>query len=477
MVQGAGDDQLSKFRAFSLPHKSLDGLWESLVFEDDVKPRILNYVRSSIELSEKGVDNMKVAWSKLVMLTGQPGSGKTSLCKALCQKLSIQLANTYSNFDLIELNSQAIFSKWFSESGKMVSQVFREVRNLATALSTFEDDNIISGGNHGEPTVSAASPSSSQGSGIPPNRRFVFLLIDEVESLTISRSKSIHSSEPTDAVRVVNTILTEIDKLRHLPNVFVLTTSNLCDSIDSAFLDRVDLLFEFGHPSQSARYHILTSALCELIAKTVIIDDSTTLHKSRRIHIKDDKMHDDMMEGLESSANEEQLNLDIPAKSFFSAINSDSENRKPIQSSIMPFKKIKQFLIRNSGVSTFHDVDADSQTNLLLCETMLEKQILQTPERVSVLLWKVCLKCGQARMSGRALRRHPFMTYATLFSVCFLLNLLRFGNQISRKIEPVNRMVLTLRMLALQGSVCYLLKFIEGMDRQLDGERERPVLV
>ena len=34
-------------------------------------------------------------------------------------------------------------------------------------------------------------------------------------------------SEPSDAIRVVNALLTQIDKLARFPNVLVLTTSNI----------------------------------------------------------------------------------------------------------------------------------------------------------------------------------------------------------------------------------------------------------
>ena len=47
--------------------------------------------------------------------TGPPGTGKTSLCKALPQKRSILLSDRYRYGQLIEINSHSLFSKWFSE--------------------------------------------------------------------------------------------------------------------------------------------------------------------------------------------------------------------------------------------------------------------------------------------------------------------------------------------------------------------------
>ena len=42
----------------------------------------------------------------------------------------------------------------------------------------------------------------------------LFLLVDEVESLTAARSAAATGSEPSDAIRVVNAVLTAIDALR-----------------------------------------------------------------------------------------------------------------------------------------------------------------------------------------------------------------------------------------------------------------------
>ena len=60
---------------------------------------------------------------------------------------------------------------------------------------------------------------------------FLFVLIDEVESLTAARRGAISGSEPSDAVRVVNAVLTQLDLIKQRPNVLIMTTSNLTDAI------------------------------------------------------------------------------------------------------------------------------------------------------------------------------------------------------------------------------------------------------
>lgn len=143
---------------------------------------------------------------RVILLHGPPGTGKTSLCKALAQKLSIRFNQRFPTTLLVEINAHSLFSKWFSESGKLVMALFRHIQELA-------DD----------------------------SENFLCILIDEVESLTAARKAAISGSEPSDAIRVVNALLTQIDELKAKENVILLTTSNITEAIDLAFVDRADM--------------------------------------------------------------------------------------------------------------------------------------------------------------------------------------------------------------------------------------------
>lgn len=111
----------------------------------------------------------------------------------------------------------------------------------------------------------------------------VTILIDEVESLTAARQAAMANSEPSDAIRVVNAILTQIDKLRMCKNTLILTTSNITGAIDLAFLDRVDMRCYIGEPGVMARFDILRSCIMELsrigIVDTEEIETSQVLLK------------------------------------------------------------------------------------------------------------------------------------------------------------------------------------------------------
>lgn len=71
---------------------------------------------------------------------------------------------------------------------------------------------------------------------------------------------------------MVNSLLTQLDGLKHRRNVLVLATSNLTESIDCAFMDRADICMYIGNPSVGAIYHILLGCIYELIRVGIIAD-------------------------------------------------------------------------------------------------------------------------------------------------------------------------------------------------------------
>ena len=91
-------------------------------------------------------------------------------------------------------------------------------------------------------------------------------------------------SEPSDALRVVNAMLTQVDSLRTLPNVLIFCTSNITGAIDLAFIDRADIKQFIGNPSKDAIYRILQSCVQELM-RLALVSPPQPLLEERALHL------------------------------------------------------------------------------------------------------------------------------------------------------------------------------------------------
>ncbi|CAI8038856.1 Pachytene checkpoint protein 2 homolog [Geodia barretti] len=194
-----------------LPNLEFHGVWENLVYDTDIKEKLLNYAETTLLFSDRGVDSNVVSCNRVILL------------------------HWYAYGQLVEINSHSLFSKWFSESGKLVQKMFQRIQEL-----------------------------------IDDSESLVCVLIDEVESLTAARQSAMSGSEPSDAIRVVNALLTQLDQVKRYPNVLILTTSNVTGAIDLAFVDRADIKQYIGLPSASAIFKIFHSCIQELMRAGII---------------------------------------------------------------------------------------------------------------------------------------------------------------------------------------------------------------
>ena len=97
------------------------------------------------------------------------------------------------------------------------------------------------------------------------SKALICILIDEIESLAHARKACSSSAEPSDSIRVVNALLTQLDAIKTYQNVLILTTSNLTEAIDLAFVDRADIKQFIALPNEQSIYKIYTSCVKELM--------------------------------------------------------------------------------------------------------------------------------------------------------------------------------------------------------------------
>ncbi|MBS3098643.1 CDC48 family AAA ATPase [Candidatus Pacearchaeota archaeon] len=143
--------------------------------------------------------------AKGILLTGESGTGKTLLAKAVANE---------ANANFISVKGPELISKWVGESEKHVREIFKKARQVAPAIIFF----------------------------------------DEFDSISKVRGSSMNDATE----KVVNQLLTELDGIEELERVIVIAATNRKDLIDSALLrpGRIDAIVELKIPDKKTREKI-----------------------------------------------------------------------------------------------------------------------------------------------------------------------------------------------------------------------------
>src|ERR671936_2129020 len=209
-----------------LPESSWESRWTRIVAPEGVKNRLLNFALFSLRHRGR-IDAVGLPLHGLVVLAGPPGTGKTTLAGGLADRAAREMGETIL---FVEVNAHAFPSQLLGESQRSLARLFeRTVPDLAA---------------RGRPTI---------------------VLLDEVESLAVSRAGASLDTNPVDVHRATDAVLAGIDHVARVStNVTFIATTNHEAGVDVAFLSRADAVEQMGLPGAAAIEQILRDTVREL---------------------------------------------------------------------------------------------------------------------------------------------------------------------------------------------------------------------
>ena len=213
-------------RVVKLPEEGLANLWKSIVVDEDTKSRLVSQAIVNFTVRPK-VKRTVLPLHGAILLVGPPGTGKTSLARGLANEIATLMSS--ATFTLLEVDPHALGSAMMGKTQKAVSDLFSQTIAEAAMCG---------------PTI---------------------VLLDEVETLAVDRSKLSMDANPVDVMRATDAVLVQLDELaEQFSNILFIATSNFPQAIDAAFTSRCDLVLEIPLPHRDACEQILTECLTEL---------------------------------------------------------------------------------------------------------------------------------------------------------------------------------------------------------------------
>ncbi len=180
--------------------------WDDVGGLDNIKKELHEAIELPLE-DPASFERLGIRPPKGVLLYGPPGTGKTLIARAI--------ANV-SKANFISIKGPEIMSKWVGESEKAVRMIFKKAKQVSPCI--------------------------------------VFL--DEIDAIAPRRGGH-NDSGATE--RIVNQLLTSMDGLEGMDNVFVIAATNRPDIVDPALLrpGRFDKLLLIPVPERESRLKIL----------------------------------------------------------------------------------------------------------------------------------------------------------------------------------------------------------------------------
>lgn len=212
-----------------LPNPALGALWDSILIDEAIKQQLLSQAMLNFTLRPQ-VARTVVPLHGVMLMVGPPGTGKTSLARGLAHRTAESFKG--ADFRLLEVEPHVLASSGMGKTQRAVTDLFAQAITEAAMAG---------------PTI---------------------VLLDEVETLAVDRSKLSMDANPVDIHRATDAVLVQLDALaeRH-QNLLFIATSNFPQALDSAFTSRCDLVIEIPLPDARGCELILRDCLAGL-AKT-----------------------------------------------------------------------------------------------------------------------------------------------------------------------------------------------------------------
>ncbi len=199
--------------------------WNDIGGLDEVKQILKEHIEWQFKFPEV-FDQMGIEFPKGILLYGPPGNGKTLIAKAIASQI---------NANFISVKGPELFSMWFSDSARLIRELFQRAKKLAPAIIFF----------------------------------------DELDAIAPKRG-----ADDTDVGKevdaTVNQLLTLLDGVERFHGVFIVGATNRPSALDPALLrpGRLDRLVYIPMPTKESRKEIIKihTKKIPIVKSTELID-------------------------------------------------------------------------------------------------------------------------------------------------------------------------------------------------------------